>query len=262
MKWCRVAVDGRASFAILEGDDLILVDGSPFDSSRRTAQRHKLSAADLLIPIVPSNFYAVGVNYTAHIEWANARHKMNIPVPKNADIGYRSPNALIPSGAPIVIPKDSPGPLEYEAELVAVVGKKAKNLSEYEALSCLLGYTLGNDVSERGWQIADRTLWRAKNADSFKPMGPVIETELDPMHQRVSVRVNGAPANAYDTDKMIFSIRHYIARMTRYLTLHPGDVIWLGTDGACEPALKPGDRVEISVDAIGTLANPVIQEAV
>ncbi len=261
MKWCRVSIDDREFFGILEGDDVVLVDGSPFGQYRRTSRRHRLSSVNLLIPVMPSNFYAVGVNYVAHIEWAKARHKMNLAVPKQADIGYRSPNALIPSGANIVIPKDSPGPVEYEAELVVVVGKKAKNLSEDEALSCIFGYTLGNDLSERAWQVLDRTLWRAKNTDTFKPMGPVIETDLDPMRQHIVVRVNGKQANAYDTDNMVWSIQHYISRMTRYLTLHPGDVIWLGTDGACEPALKAGDRVEIEVERIGILSNPVIQEA-
>jgi hypothetical protein len=96
--------------------------------------------------------------------------------------GYRSP------GAPIVIPRDSPGPVEFEGELVAVVATRARNLSEDEALGCLLGLTLGNDVSERRWQRSDRTLWRAKNTDMFKPMGPVIATGLDPMRRHISVR--------------------------------------------------------------------------
>jgi len=261
MKWCRMAITDREVYGILDGDEAVVVQGSPFGTYTRTASRMKLTSAQLLIPVMPSNFYAVGVNYSAHIEWANTRHKLAIGAPKQADIGYRSPSALIPSGASIVIPKDSPGPVEYEAELVAVVGKKAKNLTEREALSCILGYTLGNDVSERSWQASDRTLWRAKNTDSFKPMGPVIETDLDPMHQHIVVRVNGRTANAYDTDKMIWSIQHYISRMTRYLTLYPGDVIWLGTDGACEPELKGGDRVEIEAESIGILSNPVIKEA-
>jgi 2-keto-4-pentenoate hydratase/2-oxohepta-3-ene-1,7-dioic acid hydratase in catechol pathway len=113
------------------------------------------------------NFYAAGLNYRAHIDWANSRgasHK----VPAAPDIGYRSAAALIPSGGEIVIPADSPGPVEYEGELVAVIGKKAKDLTEGNALDCVQGYTLGNDVSERAWQKTDRTLWRAKSADTFK----------------------------------------------------------------------------------------------
>jgi 2-keto-4-pentenoate hydratase/2-oxohepta-3-ene-1,7-dioic acid hydratase in catechol pathway len=205
------------------------------------------------------NFYAAGLNYRAHIEWANSRgasHK----VPEQADIGYRSASALIGSGAQIVIPADSQGPVEYEGELVAVVGKKTRNISEEKALGCLAGYTLGNDVSERSWQRSDRTLWRAKSADTFKPMGPFIVSGIDPMAQVIEVRVNGKTVSRYETKGMIFSVAHYIARMSRYVTLHPGDVIWMGCDGATLPALRPGDLVEVVNDAIGVLANRVVQE--
>lgn len=260
MHWCRVLHDGEERYGIAEGDSVSLVRGTPFGSYERTHETCLLSHARILVPVEPRNFYAVGVNYAAHVEWARNRHKMQIGVPTQADIGYRSPNALIAAGESIVIPRDSQGPLEYEGELVAVVGRKARNLSESEALGCLLGYTLGNDLSERGWQRSDRTLWRAKNCDTFKPMGPVIATALDPSRQHISVRVNGSVANEYDTDSMIFSIEHYIARMSRYVTLHPGDVIWLGTDGACEPALQPGDVVSIENESIGVLANRVVAE--
>ncbi len=260
MRWCRLLDENQGRFGLVEGNEIALVDGSPFDSYRPTGRRRALSSAKLLVPVHPANFYAVGVNYAVHIEWARLRHKMAIAVPKQPDIGYRSPNALIATGESIVIPKDSAGPVEYEGELVAVIGRKARHLSEEEALGCILGYTLGNDVSERFWQQSDRTLWRAKNTDSFKPMGPVIATDLDPARQRIAVRVNGNMVNEYDTDKMIWTLQQYISRMTRYITLYPGDVIWLGTDGACEPALKPGDVVEIANEHIGTLSNPVVLE--
>jgi len=207
-------------------------------------------------PVVPRNFYAAGLNYRAHIEWANrrgAKHK----IPEQADIGYRSAAALIGSGEDIVIPADSPGPVEYEGELVVVIGRTTRNISEEEALSCVRGYTLGNDVSERAWQRTDRTLWRAKSCDSFKPMGPRIVSGIDPMNQVIEVRLNGKTVSKYETKKMLFSVAHYIARMSRYVTLHPDDVIWMGCDGATEPALQPGDLVEVANDAIGVLANRV-----
>jgi 2-keto-4-pentenoate hydratase/2-oxohepta-3-ene-1,7-dioic acid hydratase in catechol pathway len=262
MKWCRVSVEGRLAYGILEGDEVVPVEGSPFGTYTATRSRYPLSGVEMLVPVVPGNFYAAGVNYRAHIEWARTHHGLAVPVPERPDIGYRSANALIPTGASIVIPADSPGPVEYEAELVAVVGKKAKGLSEDEALGCILGYTLGNDVSERSWQRSDRTLWRAKNTDTFKPMGPVIATDLDPMKQRLVIRLNGKVVSEYDTGGMIFGIRQYVARMTRYLTLYPGDVIWFGTDGATEPALTPGDVVEIEDREIGVLRNPVTRERV
>ena len=207
------------------------------------------------------NFYAAGLNYRAHIEWANRAHGGNYKVPAQADIGYRSPNALIASGEEIVIPADAPGPVEFEGELVAMIGKTARNLSEARALECVAGYTLGNDVSERSWQKSDRTLWRAKNSDTFKPMGPFIVGGIDPMAQTIEVRINGRTVSSYSTAGMIFSVAQYLSRMSRYLTLHPGDVVWFGCDGATLPALQPGDLVEVVNEAIGVLANRVARPA-
>jgi 2-keto-4-pentenoate hydratase/2-oxohepta-3-ene-1,7-dioic acid hydratase in catechol pathway len=205
------------------------------------------------------NFYAAGLNYKAHIEWANSRgasHK----VPAAPDIGYRSAAALIPSGAEIVIPHDSPGPVEYEGELVAVIKSKTKNISEKEALSCVAGYTLGNDVSERTWQKTDRTLWRAKSADTFKPMGPRIVSGIDPMNQQIDVRINGKTVASYNTRAMIFSVAQYLSRMSQYVTLHPGDLVWFGCDAETLPALQAGDLVEVVNDAIGVLSNRVVRQ--
>ena len=207
-------------------------------------------------PLIPRAFYAAGLNYRAHIDWANSRgasHK----VPEQPDIGYRAASALIGSGHDIVIPADSPGPVEYEGELVAVIGRKAKNVSEEDALGYVRGYTLGNDISERSWQKSDRTLWRAKSSDTFKPMGPRIVSGIDPMNQVIEVRVNGRTVSSYNTRGMIFGVARYISRMSRYVTLHPDDVIWFGCDGPTEPALKDGDWVEVANEAIGVLANRV-----
>jgi 2-keto-4-pentenoate hydratase/2-oxohepta-3-ene-1,7-dioic acid hydratase in catechol pathway len=211
-------------------------------------------------PVVPRNFYAAGLNYRAHIDWANRRgasHKL----PAQPDIGYRSAAALIGSGHDIVIPADSPGPVEYEGELVAVIGREAKNIAEEDALSVVRGYTLGNDISERSWQKSDRTLWRAKSADTFKPMGPKIVSGIDPMDQVIEVRVNGRTVSSYSTRGMIFGVARYIARMSRYVTLYPDDIIWFGCDGPTEPALEDGDLVEVANAAIGVLANRVRKAA-
>ena len=211
-------------------------------------------------PVIPGNFYAAGLNYRAHIEWANKAHGTSYRIPEQADVGYRSNNALIGSGENIVIPRDSSGQVDFEGELVAVIGKRAKNVSEQDALSYVAGYTLGKDISERSWQRSDRTLWRAKNSDTFKPMGPKIVSGIDPMNQVIEVRINGRTVSSYHTRDMIFGVAHYISRMSRYLTLHPDDVIWFGCDGPTEPALKPGDLVEVVNEAIGVLANPVVAE--
>ena len=180
-------------------------------------------------------------------------------VPKKADIGYRAVNALVAHDEPIVIPKDATDKVHYEGEIVVVIGREAKNLSEENALSCVLGYTIGNDVSERSWQAEDRTLWRAKNTDSFKPMGPWIETDLKLDDLTTTVRLNGEERIRFPTNKMVFGVETYIAAMTRYMTLHPGDVIWMGTDGA-SPNLEDGDVVEVEISGIGVLRNPVVRE--
>lgn len=259
MKWCRIEVDGQASFALVDGGDAVLVDAPPYEAHRKTGKRVPLAKAQLLPPVMPYNFYAAGVNFRDHIAWANQRLGTTLKPPAQADIGYRSANALVGSGADIVVPKDAPGPIHFEGELVAIVGRKTKNISEERALDCVAGYTLGNDMSERSFQKSDRTLWRAKNIDTFKPMGPVVVDGIDPMDQVITVRVNGKEATSYNTRGAIFSLQHYIARMSAYVTLWPGDVIWLGCDGPTLPALEAGDLVEVVNDAIGVLANRVVR---
>lgn len=196
MIWCRFQAGGRTAYGIVEGDQVVEVDGSPFGEHARTSRRHALGSVKLLVPCIPPTFYAAGVNYLAHVDWAAEYFKRpRTGPPPRPDIGYRAANALIAQDEPIVIPKDSTGEVHFEGELVAVVGKQAKHLTKENALSCILGYTIGNDLSERNWQAHDRTLWRAKNTDTFKPMGPWIVTDLDPNQCQTTVRVNGKVAS-------------------------------------------------------------------
>ena len=257
MKFGHFEQQGRTFYGIVEGDQVVELDGSIFDTYKTTSKKHALSALKTLLPCRPANFYCAGINYVAHIEWGNKRKGTNTKPPSKADIGYRSPSALCATGETILIPTDSPGPVQYEGELVAVVGKKAKNLTEDNALSCILGYTLGNDVSDRGWQASDRTLWRAKNCDNWKPMGPFIATGLDPLALTIKVNLDGKEVSSYTTDKMIFTAQHYIAKITQYTTLWPGDVLWLGVDNATIPDLQDGMVCEVIQDDIGVLRNPV-----
>jgi 2-keto-4-pentenoate hydratase/2-oxohepta-3-ene-1,7-dioic acid hydratase in catechol pathway len=260
MKFGRFEQQGRVFYGAVEGDQVSELEGSIFGAYKSTSKKHALASLRTLVPCLPQNFYCAGLNYAAHIEWANQRTGGNRKVPEKADIGYRSANALVATGEAIVIPADSPGPVQFEGELVAVIGKAARNLPEKDALSCVLGYTLGNDVSERTWQKQDRTLWRAKNCDTFKPMGPFIVPGLDPSNLQIDVRLNGKVVSSYSTGGMIFGVAHYISRMSRYLTLHPGDVVWFGCDGPTVPALQPGDLVEVINEQIGVLANRVVRQ--
>jgi len=259
MRWLRYEADGRESYGIIEGGEVVEVKGDPFAGYERTATRRRLDAVKFLVPVIPKTFYAAGLNYPEHVTEAARKLGREPELPPYADIGYRANNALIADGENIVIPKDAGELVQYEAELVAVIGRKAKHLSEAEALSCVLGWTIGNDMSERTWQRNDRTLWRAKNTDTFKPMGPWIETDFDLDAAETIVRVNGEVTDRFRTNHMIHGVAKFISRMSQYLTLYPGDVVWMGTDG-WPRNLKHGDVCEIEITGIGTLRNPLVRE--
>jgi 2-keto-4-pentenoate hydratase/2-oxohepta-3-ene-1,7-dioic acid hydratase in catechol pathway len=259
MRWIRFTAAGRTAYGLVEGERIAEVAGGLFDGPpQRTGVMHDLAAVQIEVPLLPRTFYAAGLNYTEHvIEMAHKRGE-EPAIPQKPDMGYRASNALIAHDQAVVIPSDATK-VQYEGEIVAVIGKRAKHLSEEDALSCVFGYTIGNDVSERNWQKSDRTFWRSKNTDTFKPMGPWIETEVDLNAMETVVRLNGAESLRFRTNHMLFGIARFIATMTRYITLHPGDVIWMGTDGV-SPDLKPGDVVEVELTGIGTLRNHFVLE--
>jgi 2-keto-4-pentenoate hydratase/2-oxohepta-3-ene-1,7-dioic acid hydratase in catechol pathway len=256
MRWARFRSGGTVRYGIVEGDRLATVEGTPFGEWRPSGEVLPLASAALLVPVIPPTFYCVGFNYATH---ANDYNPAAQRIPARPEVGYRANSALIPPGEAIVIPHDSAG-VQFEGELAVVIGKTAKHVSREDALSIVFGYTIGNDVSERTWQRSDRTLWRAKNTDTFKPMGPWIETELDLPSLVTRVTLNGKQVSEFKTNEMIFGVEAYIAEITKYITLRPGDVIWMGTEG---PTLdmKGGDVVTIEIDQIGALTNPVVAEA-
>lgn len=255
MKWARIQDVGGPSYGLVEGDRIAMVEGSPFGEHRRTGRTVPVAGTRFLPPVVPPTFYAQGVNYRAHFR----THAKASAMPTQSHIGYRAVNALIGHEEAIVVPRDSAGKLQFEGELVAVIGRRARNLAEAEALSCVLGYTLGNDVSEREWQKSDRTLWRAKNCDTFKPMGPWIETDVRLDDLETIVRLNGKEVSRFQTNDLIFGVAHTISAISRYITLAPGDVVWMGTD---DPTLDmvAGDVVEVEIPGIGVLRNPLVAE--
>jgi 2-keto-4-pentenoate hydratase/2-oxohepta-3-ene-1,7-dioic acid hydratase in catechol pathway len=259
MRWLRYAANGQESYGIIEGDEVVAVKGDPFVGYEMTRTRHKLHDVKYLVPVIPKTFYAAGLNYAEHVTEMAKKRGEEPNIPPNADIGYRANNALIAHNENIVIPHDAGELVQYEAELVAVIGTKAKYVSESEALSCVLGWTIGNDMSERTWQRNDRTLWRAKNSDTFKPMGPWIETDFDLDAAMTIVRVNDEVTDKFRTNHMVHGVAKFISRMSQYLTLYPGDVIWMGTEGAPRN-LKHGDTCEIEITGIGILRNPVVRE--
>jgi 2-keto-4-pentenoate hydratase/2-oxohepta-3-ene-1,7-dioic acid hydratase in catechol pathway len=257
--WCRIETGEGPRFALVREAMIHPVLGDPFGEHREAGEPVPVAAARWLPPIVPPTFYCVGLNYRDHILQGQARGIKVAKFPTRPEIGYRANNALAGHGSPIVRPRDFTGTLEYEGEVVVVIGRRLKKCSRQEAADAIFGWTIGNDVSAREWQHGDRTLWRGKNSDTFKPMGPVIVTQFDLGAARTVVRVNGTETSAFATGKMIFDPVDYITEMSKYLTLVPGDIIWMGADGTGE--IKAGDLVEVEISGIGTLANPVVDEA-
>lgn len=257
MRWIRFTDASGTHYGVLEGDRINRVEGSPFDGYTRTGDWTRLENVQLEVPVVPRTFYCAGLNYAEHAIEAARKRGQEPQLPKQADIGYRANNALVPHGHDVVIPPDA-RTIHYEGELVVVIGKQARHLTPDNAMDCVLGYTLGNDVSERNWQRSDRTFWRAKNSDTFKPMGPWIETDFDLSAARTSVRVNGKTTIEFPTAAMIFDIPTFLCAMTKYLTLYPGDVVWMGTDGQ-SPDLQAGDVVEVEITGLGVLRNTFVQ---
>jgi len=252
MKWIRCSHQNRTFYGTLENDRVHEVSGSPFEQYEKTDRVHALADVQIEVPVIPRTFYCVGLNYVKHIGTEGRS------IPAQPDVGYRANNALIAHGQDVVMPADATK-VQYEGELVVVIGKQAKNLSREEARSCIFGYTIGNDVSERVWQKSDRTFWRAKNTDTFKPMGPFIETDPKLEGMETVVSVNGKESMRFDTGDMLFGIDEFISTMSRYLTLYPGDVIWMGTDGH-SPDLQPGDVVDVSITGLGVLSNRFVRE--
>ena len=257
MRWCRFRSGDAEAFGIVENGAVTQVAGTPFGGHARTSITLPLSQVKLLVPVIPPTFYAAGVNYREHVTEMAHRRGVKPEFSPNADVGYRANNALIATDEPIVIPRDATEQVQYEGELVVVIGRRCKRVSEAEALDCVLGYTIGNDVSERTWQRGDRTFWRGKNTDTFKPMGPWIDTDVNLDALETRVRVNGRETTRFATNAMIFGVAAYIAAITRYVTLYPGDILWMGTDGT-SPDLVAGDVVEVEIAGLGTLRNAFV----
>jgi 2-keto-4-pentenoate hydratase/2-oxohepta-3-ene-1,7-dioic acid hydratase in catechol pathway len=192
----------------------------------------------------------VGRNYAEHAE------ELGNKLPDDPVIFLKPATAVIGPGAPIVLPSDS-SEVHHEAELAVVVGKVSHRVAAEDAASHILGYTAGNDVTARDLQKKDGQWTRAKSFDSFCPLGPAIETELDPAGLRISCEVNGELRQEGSTYDMVFGVAELFAFVSRVMTLLPGDVILTGTPAGVGP-IRAGDRVEVIIERIGTLANPVV----
>jgi len=253
MTYARFEAGGRVSFGVVEAGTVCEIPGLA-EEPRDDARSFPLSSVRLLAPCLSSKIFALAFNYTDHLAGRTP--------PQEPQIFLKVPSSVIGPGDTIALPPpggpSAPGRIDEEGELVVVMGRRCSRVSRGEALQCVLGYTCGNDVSARGWQKTDLNWWRAKSSDTFSPIGPFIVTGIDPLETVVHARINGREVQRCSPRDLLFDIPTLIEWISRSVTLEPGDLIFTGTSGA--PAeLHGGDVVEVEIEGIGVLRNPVQQ---
>jgi 2-keto-4-pentenoate hydratase/2-oxohepta-3-ene-1,7-dioic acid hydratase in catechol pathway len=262
-RFARVALGDRVSYARVDAElHVELLDGTPFGDHRPTGERHPLTHVRLLAPVQPPNILAIGLNYRAHAIESGAA------IPERPVLFIKANTAVCGPDEPIVLPRIAPDEVDYECELAIVIGKTARHVPPEVALDYVLGYTCANDVSARDCQLRlDAGQWsRGKSFDTFAPLGPWIETDLDPDRAEIMSRLNGREMQHSSTDDLVFDCAHLVAYLSEAMTLLPGTVIMTGTPSGVGFARKPpvflraGDVVEIEIAGIGVLRNPVIAE--
>lgn len=250
MRLLRILHHGKAHYAEERGERLHLLAGDDLMSLVPTGERIERQGARLLAPVVPSKVVAVGLNYRDHAL------EMGEELPEEPRIFLKPATSVIGPGEAIVLPPMSRR-VDYEAELAVVIGRTARAVRPEEARAYILGYTCLNDVTARDLQKKDVQWTRSKSFDTFCPLGPAIETEIDPGDLRIEARINGRVRQSSRTANLIFSVPELLSFVSQVMTLLPGDVIATGTPPGVGP-LSPGDLVEIEIEGIGILANPVV----
>lgn len=249
MKFARYALNETIAYGSVEGDTLRVLSGCPFSDYEETSDAVALADVQLLAPTVPSKVLAVGLNYRSHLGGQ--------PVPQNPEIFIKTPSCVNNPCGEIVLPAGDDD-VHAEGELVVIVKERTQKASPEEAAAKILGVTCGNDVSARTWQSNDLQWWRAKASDTFGPMGPFIATDVDYTDARLQTRINGTVVQAQTTADLIFPVPTIISFISLAITLEPGDAVFTGTPGTTS-ALKAGDVVEIEIEGIGILKNPVVR---
>ncbi len=251
MRLCRAEVNGRIVCGRLEGGKIHITEGELLGKREETGETVPAGEARLLVPLRPGKIIGIGRNYAEH-----AREMGNAPPDAEPLIFLKPPSALLDPGAPIVLPAASTR-VDYEGELGILIGRAARNLpADADPLEYILGFSCVNDVTARDLQKKDVQFTRAKGFDTFCPFGPWIETELDSRTLDLVTRVNGEVRQKGNTRDMIFDVPTLVRFLAGIMTLCPGDLIATGTPAGVGP-LAPGDTVEIEVEGIGILCNPV-----
>ncbi len=258
---CRYQDKGGPQWGLVEEGIIYALTGDPFSSValesrtlhpalKRGAPIGNVEEVTLLAPFVGTKVLAIGRNYAAHA----AEHGSSVP--EEPLVFLKPTSSVVGPGAPIEILPEMQL-VEHEAELAVVIGRRGRFISEEEALHYVIGYTCANDVSERIYQRKDGQWTRAKGFDTFCPLGPWIQTDLDPTDIRVQCRVNGSLRQDARTRDMVYKVPRLIAHISRIMTLEAGDVILTGTPEGVGP-LHPNDTVEVEIEGIGVLTNPVV----
>ena len=256
MKFVRYQGSNAPQYGVVEDDGTVReLSGSPFGDYSIGASAGTIDQLSLLAPVDPPRVIGVGSNYIAHIE------EMGLPTPPFPMLFLLPPTTVIGPGDSIVYPREGER-VEFEGELVIVIGKPARRVSEAEALDYVLGYTIGNDVSERVIQFAEMKMGAimiGKSFDTFKPLGPIIATDIDPSNVDLTTRVNGEVRQDANTSDLLFPAAKLVSYMSEAMTLLPGDVIYSGTPAGVGQ-IAPGDTIDIEIQGIGTLSNSVVAE--
>jgi 2-keto-4-pentenoate hydratase/2-oxohepta-3-ene-1,7-dioic acid hydratase in catechol pathway len=254
----RYALRGEVSFGIVEGppgaplSELVVaqVAGHPFAPVQPTGVRSPLPDVRLLAPVLPSKVVCIGKNYADHAA------EMGGEAPKAPLLFLKPSTSVIGGGDPIVHPRDSER-VDYEGELAIVIGRLCKEVPKERYAEVVLGYTVANDVTARDQQKADVQFTRAKGHDTFCPLGPWVETELDARDLAVATTLDGETRQSGRTSQLIHDLPTLVNYVSTAMTLLPGDVLLTGTPAGVGP-MRPGQTVSVSVEGIGTLTNPVL----
>lgn len=257
MKVARFSAKGKEHYGVVTGERVNVIQGDIFGSFAETGQSFGLGEVKLLPPVQPSKVIAVGLNYHEHIK-ESTHDGPDVKVPSEPVLFWKPLTSLVGPGDAVVLPGISEH-VEYEGEIAVVIGKRCRNVGEADALNYVWGYTCANDVSARDWQKKERNWVFGKGFDTFLPLGPWVETELDASDVAVQTYLNGQLKQDGRTSWMIFSIPKLISYIAQGITLLPGDVIVTGTPSGVGK-IKAGDRVEVRVEGIGSLVNDVVAE--
>lgn len=251
MKIVRFKTGNDIAYGLAEGAGVTLYQGSPFVVWEATETLIPWAAVQLLAPVLPSKVVCIGKNFIEHAE------EVGGVVPEEPLMFLKPATAVVGPNARVVYPPMSQE-VHPEAELAVVIGRVARNIRAEDASQYVFGYTAANDVTARDLQRRDGQWTRAKGFDTFLPLGPAIETELDPLERLAIIcRVNGEVRQAGFTSDMVFGVAEILEFVTQVMTLLPGDVVLTGTPSGVGP-VQPGDLMEVEIDGIGTLANRVV----